>query len=93
MQPNATVLDIAPDMPYFLKGNGDFRYQWMDFIKYGEKVSFYTSSNPKYLSDVQISPRRSFKLLNNMWQHSHNDFELGTKVLYSSSSNRLYIYI
>ena len=86
MKPECTFLQLAPDHPLFIRPEDkDYRSEWHQFIRRSKYSDFYVNPKPKYTSDVVMSKERVKSFVNNCIKPAENEFELGSKVIYSQS--------
>ena len=87
MQPECTFVQLPPDLPIFIKPQGeqvkDFRAEWYQFVRKGKDSRFYVNPYPKFTSDITLTGKRVKKLINNSIKTAEDMFEITPKVIFS----------
>ena len=68
LQPECTFLQLAPDLPMFIKPQGesekDFRGEWFNFVRKHKNSNFIVNPLPKYINDITLTKDKVGSLFN-----------------------------
>lgn len=77
------ITQIAPDQPYFIKTEDEYKISWEKFIKGKFDYQFVLNPNPVTLKDVILDMNRLKFLMDGSFLKSSNEFEMGSAFFYS----------
>ena len=83
---DSIVTQIAPDEPFFIKTEDEFKNAWERFLRGKFDYKFVINPNPETLADLILDTNRLKFLMDGSFLKSHDEFEMGSNFFYSLRS-------
>jgi hypothetical protein len=95
MQPECTVVQLPPDIPLFIRPEGDqqhdYQGEWYQFVRRGKDSEFFVNPRPAYARDTIFTKSRLAQLFDSSLKGAVGDIEIGPSVIYSTETRYEYL--
>ena len=89
MKPECTILQLPPDLPIFIRPQGDdindYYGEWIKFVRLKKDSEFFVSPKPAYARDTVLTQEKVRSMFDISLRHSPESLEIGPQVIYSKN--------
>jgi hypothetical protein len=84
-KPDMIAVLMQPDLPLFLKCDGDYQEYWKGYVTGRFDSQFLVNPLPNSINEILLSPRKIEQLIDETFVHS-NHISISPKIVFSSQS-------
>lgn len=88
--PDMIAVHIPPDIPLFIKAEGNFKNDWRSFVAANENFHFLLNPLPNSVNDVLISVKKMEKIFDENFAYS-KEISISPKIIFSQQSKIFFI--
>lgn len=86
IKPDMISVHLPPDIPLFIKAEGNFKNDWQSFVSVKENFHFLINPLPNSVNDLLISPNKMEKMFDENFALS-KEISISPKMIFSYQSN------